>query len=83
MPRIASVEGVAIYMYADDHPPPHVHARFAGDDMMVEIENAGVLRGDLPAGKKQAVLAWVLASTSPLMQAWLDLRAGRLPEKIR
>ncbi len=51
--------------------------------MMVEIENAGVLRGDLPAGKKQAVLAWVLASTSPLMQAWLDLRAGRLPEKIR
>jgi len=51
--------------------------------MMVEIENAGVLRGDLPAAKKQAVIAWVLASTRPLMQAWLDLRAGRLPENIR
>ena len=76
MPRIADVEGVAVYIYADDHWPPHVHARLAGEDMMVDIENGEVLRGGLPPAKKRAVLAWVRLSTGGLMRAWNAVQAG-------
>lgn len=82
MPRIANVEGVSIYIYADDHPPPHVHARMAGEDMMVDIVSGHVLRGDIPPAKKQAVLTWVGKHASELLDAWYALQAGRLPRRF-
>ena len=83
MPRIANVEGVSIYIYADDHPPPRVHARMAGDDMMIDVVSGKILRGDIPLGKKQAVLAWVGDRAPDLLDAWYALQAGRLPERFR
>ncbi|MHC4473302.1 MAG: DUF4160 domain-containing protein, partial [Planctomycetota bacterium] len=29
MPRISEFFGIAVYMYFDDHSPPHFHARYA------------------------------------------------------
>ena len=49
---------------------------------MVDIENAEILRGDLPTAKKRAVLAFIGASGAGLMRAWHALQAGRLPERF-
>jgi hypothetical protein len=29
LPKISEFFGIAIYLYFDDHPPPHFHAQYA------------------------------------------------------
>ena len=35
MPRLSFFYGIAIYLYYEDHPPPHVHARYGGNEAKV------------------------------------------------
>lgn len=30
MPSLSTFYGIIIYMYKDDHYPPHIHARYRG-----------------------------------------------------
>ena len=47
MPQISAFYGIVITMYYDDHPPPHLHARYAEAKAIYTI--AGVcLHGQLP-----------------------------------
>ena len=46
VPKISEFFGIAIYMYYDDHAPPHFHARYGGRDAAFDIETNGVLFGD-------------------------------------
>jgi hypothetical protein len=36
MPCISQFQGVDIYMYYSDHPPPHFHAFHGDDEALVE-----------------------------------------------
>ena len=45
---VGQVNGLKIYIYADDHPPPHFHVRGGGIDAMFSIEDCALLRGDIP-----------------------------------
>ncbi len=42
MPLICSFEGIKIYMYYiyHEHMPPHIHAFYQGNDVLVEISSA-------------------------------------------
>ena len=48
MPSVSRFYGIVICQYADDHSPPHFHAKYAGQDVAVEIEALEVLVGRLP-----------------------------------
>ncbi|MGH2759714.1 MAG: DUF4160 domain-containing protein, partial [Actinomycetota bacterium] len=37
LPRISEFYGIVIFMYHDDHPPPHFHARYGGDWAKVSV----------------------------------------------
>ena len=45
MPKIVRLANVAIYMYADDHAPPHFHMLGPESDALVELESLRVVRG--------------------------------------
>lgn len=45
MPTISSFYGVIIRMYWADHAPPHFHARYAGNEIVVDIRTLGAIRG--------------------------------------
>ena len=47
MPRISEFYGIVIYMYHDDHNPPHFHAEYAGQDVEVRISD-GKIDGEFP-----------------------------------
>jgi hypothetical protein len=34
-------------MYFADHPPPHFHARYSGDEALIVIETGAVFAGSL------------------------------------
>lgn len=49
MPRLASFDGVDIYMYFKDHAPPHVHAFHGDDEALVVIRDGSVYAGHCQA----------------------------------
>jgi hypothetical protein len=57
-------------MNFDDHNPPHFHASYAGHNALVDIQEASVIRGVLPARQLKLVLAWCEVHRDELMQNW-------------
>ena len=70
MPRVAEFFGIAIYIYYDDHPPAHFHARYEGQWARVAIEDLAVLDSDLTPRALGLVLEWAAARQSELTRAW-------------
>jgi hypothetical protein len=70
VPRIARFHGVAIVMYYNEHPPPHIHARHSEDEMTVQITPAQILEGALPPAVRRLVIEWVGAHAQALLDNW-------------
>lgn len=56
MPLLSEFFGIKIYIYWDDHVPPHFHAEYNGHHVLVDIEENVVIKGVLPANKLKLVL---------------------------
>ena len=78
MPTISIFFGVIVQMYWDDHPPPHVHAFYAGFEALVEIETGLTIGGRLPPKVERLVREWVRTRRSELMYNW-ERGRGKLP----
>ncbi|MDD9909504.1 MAG: DUF4160 domain-containing protein [Ahrensia sp.] len=83
MPTIARIEGVQILIYADDHPPPHVHVRDAENEAMIDIRTGKVLRGELTKSKSKPLLKWVEINQLALMRNWNMIQSGQAPEVLK
>jgi len=70
-----------VYIYAADHPLPHIHLRRAGHDASLSLDG-DILQGGLPAGDLREVQRWVGVHRVELIQAFHDVQAGRLPGTI-
>lgn len=70
VPTISQFYGIVIRMYFDDHPPPHVHAIYAGQMAVVGIETTDILRGSLPDRALRLVREWVELRRVALMDDW-------------
>ena len=58
MPRLSAFYGIVITMYWRDHPPPHLHASYAGHSAQVDIETLQVMDGWLPPRALRLVAEW-------------------------
>ena len=58
MPFISEFFGIKIYMYWDDHAPPHFHVEYASLKALISIRDAVVINGMLPSRQLKLVLAW-------------------------
>jgi hypothetical protein len=82
MPHVATIDGVKIMFYSDDHPPPHFHAQFAEHMALIDIKELTVVRGYLPKPQLRKVLAWAMERQPALWQAWVACESGTDPGKI-
>jgi hypothetical protein len=76
MPCISQFFGIAIYMYYNDHLPPHFHAEYAGREALYEIETLRVYRGSLPRRSHNMVIEWADSHRNELMENWSKARQG-------
>ncbi len=67
---VGQVNGLKIYIYAEDHPPPHFHIRGGGIDAMFTIEDCSLLRGDIGGRHRGLVVWWHKRSKPVLVAAW-------------
>ena len=58
------------YIY-NEHTPPHIHAFYQGNDMIVEIASAKNLnKTKIPAKIQNKIISWVKAHQNELMDIW-------------
>ncbi len=48
MPELSRFFGIIIRMYYGDHDPPHFHAVYVEDEVLIDIDTLSVVRGELP-----------------------------------
>jgi hypothetical protein len=77
MPKLLDSEGVRVYIYADDHPPPHVHAYWAGEAVKIAIEDGKVIVGNLPRRKLDVATRFVSEDRFRLLEKWQSLNESR------
>lgn len=70
MPLVCEFFGIKIYMYWDDHTPPHFHAQYGNDKALVSINYAVVIKGSLPSRQLKLVLAWCELHEKELLENW-------------
>jgi hypothetical protein len=73
VPRVGEWLGILFYVYAEDHNPPHVHAIYGDDAMLIEIATGDVLAGSLPGSKQRDALAWLETHRALATAAWARL----------
>lgn len=76
MPRISQFFGVVIYMYYNDHLPPHFHAEYSEHEATFGIETLEVLSGELPRRPRAFVVEWASLHRSELQANWERARQG-------
>ncbi len=82
MPVVAIVNGIRIEFYFDEHPPPHLHARYAEFVAQVDLETLEVIKGSMPRPQMRAIQEWALPRRTALRAAWNICSAGGNPGRI-
>jgi hypothetical protein len=70
MPVVGRFFGIVIAFCWEEHLPPHFHAKYSGDEVMVEIRNGTVLRGSLPSRALSLVQEWRNLHVEELIVDW-------------
>ena len=82
MPEISRFFGIIITMYHDEHPPPHFHARYGRQGVVVRISD-GAVPGKLPPRALGLVLEWWSIHQEDLVENWQLLSEGKKPKSIQ
>jgi len=82
MPEISRFFGIVIKMYFDDHLPPHFHAEYGDDEVLVNINTLTAVAGKLPTRAFGLVTEWALLHRVELEQAWNRAKNLEQPGKI-
>jgi hypothetical protein len=70
VPRISEFYGIVIYMYFQDHNPPHFHAIYAEHEALIRIDTGEVIRGRLPKTAGSLVEEWRRLHVGDLNANW-------------
>jgi hypothetical protein len=82
MPCISQFFGISIYIYYNDHLPPHFHAEYGEYEGVYVIDTLEILRGSLPRRAHALVVEWASAHRDELRANWERARASIRLEQI-
>ena len=78
MPVVSRFFGIVVAFYWGDHLPPHFHAKYGGDEAMIEIRTGEILRGALSPRTLSLVQEWRKLHVEELLRDW-ELASRREP----
>lgn len=70
MPRVSEFFGITILMHFRDHAPPHFHAEYAGDEVLIVIDTLAVYRGRVRTRALDLITEWASAHQHELRENW-------------
>lgn len=70
MPTISMFRGIKIYINWREHQPPHFHATYGGDEVIISIKELEVLEGSMPSKQLKMLLGWAAFHQEELVENW-------------
>lgn len=70
MPEISRFFGIIIYMFYNEHQPPHFHARYAEHNVVIAMDTLSILTGSLPPRAIGLVMEWAALHKAELQTDW-------------
>ena len=70
MPTICMFRGIKISINWRDHMPPHFHATYSGQEVIVSIRDLEVIEGTMPNKQLKMLLGWAAFHQEELMENW-------------
>ena len=70
MPTICMFRGIKVFMNWNGHRPPHFHATYGGDEVLVSINDLEVLEGSFPSKQLKMLLGWAAFHQDELFENW-------------
>ena len=83
MPVISEFYGIKIFMFWNDHIPPHFHAEYGDKKVLVDIVNGAVIKGVFPFKQLKLVLAWCEIHREELLRNWENAKQQLEINKIK
>lgn len=72
MPVLSSFYGIVITMYfrQAEHNPPHIHAKYGDENVVISVRDLKVLEGHLPSRAMLMVKEWTIIHRDKLLEMW-------------
>ena len=83
MPELCRFLGISIFMYFNDHDPPHFHVKYNEYRARLSISELIVLDGLLPHRVLMLVIEWAFEHRNELMDNWHSIRENGTFQKIK
>ena len=82
MPELSRFYGIIVRMYFDDHPPPHFHAMYGDEQVVIDIRQLAIITGGLSPRALGLVMEWTALRQSELLAAWTRAVSAQPPGNI-
>lgn len=82
MPTISAFRGIKVYIYWNDHMPPHIHAFYGSEEVCISIEELEVIDGEIPSKQLKMLLGWAAFHQDELRENWELAKAHKEPFAI-
>jgi hypothetical protein len=82
VPEISRFYGIIIRMFYNDHAPPHFHALYGDDELIVGVAPVAVLAGRSSARVRSMVFEWAALHQQELLEDWERCRRAEAPISI-
>lgn len=69
MPVVSRFYGIVVFLNYNDHHPPHFHARYQDQEVIVGIQT-GIVTGTMSKRALQMVFAWAEQHQEELVENW-------------
>ena len=70
MPTISTFRGIKVFINWRDHLPPHFHATYGGDEVIISIDDIEVLDGKMSSKQLKMILGWAAFHQTELQENW-------------
>ncbi len=73
MPTIKTTDKVKIDIYSREHPPPHIHAKYAEHEELIVIDTLETYAGRLPRLQRKKAADWIAKNKMFLLSVFSQL----------
>ena len=81
MPEVSRFYGIIIYMFYNEHNPPHIHVKYQEYEAIIEI-NDGIVHGTLPRRALRLIYEWMDIHIDELLNNWRLIEQRKMINKI-
>ncbi len=82
MPRISEFYGIVIWLYHNDHNPPHFHAEYGEHLVRIRLDTLKPMERGFPLRALRLVQEWAQLHRIELLANWHKARAAEPLDKI-